>query len=46
MDIRILSLIFVVLAFTVLFAWVFAPKNKERLEAQGRMPLEEEGDDR
>ena len=46
MDFRILSLIFVVLAFTVLFAWVFAPRNKERLEAQGRTPLADEGDDR
>ena len=44
MDIRIISLLFVVASFALLFGWVFLPKNKERLEAQARMPLDDEGD--
>ncbi len=43
-DIRIISLIFVVVSFAVLFTWVFLPKNRDRLEAQGRMAIEDEGD--
>lgn len=42
MDTRILALMIVVIGFAVLAAWVFWPKNRERLEAHGRIVLDSE----
>ena len=39
------SLIAVVASFSLLVAYVYWPGNKTRLEAQGRIPLEDEGDE-
>lgn len=42
MTMQIIALIFVVLSFTALFAWVFWPSNRDRLEAQGHLALDVE----
>ncbi len=36
MSAQIFALIVVVIIFTLLFAWVFWPGNRERFENQGR----------
>ena len=38
----IFSLIAVVVGFCALVAWVYWPSNKERIEARGRIPLDDE----
>ncbi len=43
MSINILSLIVVMCGFFALLLWVYWPSNKDRLEAHGRLPLEEGG---
>ncbi len=43
MSMNTLSLIAVVCGFSALVLWVYWPSNKERLEARGRLPLEEGG---
>ena len=40
MTMQIIALIFVVLSFTALFAWVFWPSNRDRLEAKGQLALD------
>ena len=42
MTLQIFSLICVVIIFTGLFAWVFWPSNRDRLEAKGLLALDDE----
>jgi len=42
MNIPLISLIFVVCAFTGLLVWAFHPKNKARFKEYGEIPLNDE----
>ena len=39
---RSLWVLWLMLIFISIFAWAFWPKNKERLEAYGRIPLDDD----
>ena len=45
MSTQIIALIVVVLSFSVLFAWVFWPSNRERFENLGKLILDSEEDE-
>ncbi len=44
MSWKLFSMLFVVVAFFGLVVWVYLPRNKERLDSYGSIPLEQEQD--
>ncbi len=43
---RSLWVVWLMLIFLGIVAWAFWPRNKQRLEAHGRIPLEDDLEDR